>query len=365
MLSNRNIGVVGAGIQGRLVALRLLKDGHQVTLFDKSELNHPDSASNAAAGMLAPYTESLVSHEDLAVDGVASIECLKRIIDEFAIETKIVNSGTIIAAPRGQESLVEEKHSFFKSRGFDDKVTLASQVPLGLGGGLVINDEGYIDSSQLLVELGNKFLSKGGDFKRKEIFSTQDETIFSTCKNTYAGFDNIIDCRGFGANKEIENLRPVRGETVIVKSKNLKLTQTLRVLNGRHSFYVVPRGENNFVIGGVQVESNGPNPTVESLINILSHAYRIHMDLRQAEVLSFSSGIRPSFSDNNPKIIIEGSTIRINGLYRHGFLLAPLLAEKVGLYFKDDEWAGEMDKYLLTNAPDNAALKKVSDEHFC
>ena len=39
------------------------------------------------------------------------------------------------------------------------------------------------------------------------------------------------------------------------------------------------------------------------------------------------SGLRPAFPDNMPRITIEGSRIAVNGLYRHGFLLAPALAE--------------------------------------
>ena len=31
--------------------------------------------------------------------------------------------------------------------------------------------------------------------------------------------------------------------------------------------------------------------------------------------------------DNLPRIVIDGRRIAVNGLYRHGFLLAPALAE--------------------------------------
>ena len=38
-------------------------------------------------------------------------------------------------------------------------------------------------------------------------------------------------------------------------------------------------------------------------------------------------GLRPAFPDNLPRIKIDERRIAVNGLYRHGFLVAPALAE--------------------------------------
>jgi glycine oxidase len=37
--------------------------------------------------------------------------------------------------------------------------------------------------------------------------------------------------------------------------------------------------------------------------------------------------LRPAYPDNLPRIVIDRNLIAVNGLYRHGFLLAPALAE--------------------------------------
>ena len=47
---------------------------------------------------------------------------------------------------------------------------------------------------------------------------------------------------------------------------------------------------------------------------------------------ALGAGVRPAFADNVPKIVVRGRTIHVNGLYRHGFLLAPVLAELVADY---------------------------------
>ena len=47
------------------------------------------------------------------------------------------------------------------------------------------------------------------------------------------------------------------------------------------------------------------------------------------------AGARPAFPDNRPRIIAAKGYIYVNGLYRHGFLLAPVLAELVAALYRD------------------------------
>ena len=39
-------------------------------------------------------------------------------------------------------------------------------------------------------------------------------------------------------------------------------------------------------------------------------------------------GVRPAFADNLPRVERNGRRIRTNGLYRHGFLVAPAMASQ-------------------------------------
>ena len=54
----------------------------------------------------------------------------------------------------------------------------------------------------------------------------------------------------------------------------------------------------------------------------------------EAEILSLGAGVRPAFPDNRPRIIESSGYIYVNGLYRHGFLLAPVMAEQVAHYLE-------------------------------
>jgi glycine oxidase len=75
------------------------------------------------------------------------------------------------------------------------------------------------------------------------------------------------------------------------------------------------------------VEADAPGRvTARSLLELLSTAYTVHPAFGEAEVVEIQSGLRPSFKDNLPRVIRRGKRVYVNGAYRHGFLLAPVLA---------------------------------------
>ena len=60
-------------------------------------------------------------------------------------------------------------------------------------------------------------------------------------------------------------------------------------------------------------------------------------------------GVRPAFPDNVPRAVVRqgGSRIFVNGAYRHGFLLAPVLARAVADYIE----GGRRSELLLAEEP--------------
>ena len=63
-------------------------------------------------------------------------------------------------------------------------------------------------------------------------------------------------------------------------------------------------------------------------------AYALHPGFGEAQILETGAGVRPAFPDNVPRAIVRdgGRRIFVNGAFRHGFLLAPVLAEAVAGY---------------------------------
>jgi len=51
----------------------------------------------------------------------------------------------------------------------------------------------------------------------------------------------------------------------------------------------------------------------------------VHSGFAEARLLNIQTGLRPAFCDNRPQVTHVGRVISINGLYRHGYMLAPSL----------------------------------------
>ncbi len=84
------------------------------------------------------------------------------------------------------------------------------------------------------------------------------------------------------------------------------------------------------MVGATVIESEDESPlTVRSALELLSLAYALHPAFGEAEIVTAGAGVRPSWPDNYPKIVPAGGVIHVNGSYRHGFLLAPVLAQMV------------------------------------
>jgi glycine oxidase len=82
-----------------------------------------------------------------------------------------------------------------------------------------------------------------------------------------------------------------------------------------------------FMLGATSIEAEDTGVSVRSALELLGAAYAVHPAFAEARILEFGSGLRPAFPDNLPRIAIDQNRIAVNGLYRHGFLIAPALAE--------------------------------------
>ena len=153
----------------------------------------------------------------------------------------------------------------------------------------------------------------------------------------------LIDCTGMSAQGVLKDLRGVRGEMAVIRSTEINLSRPVRLLHLRFPLYVVPWGDERYMLGATVIErADGGPVTLRSALDLLAMAYALHPAFGEAEILELGSGIRPAFPDNTPKILLRGKEIYINGLFRHGFLLAPVLAELVSHYIQTGEHKSEL-----------------------
>ena len=105
----------------------------------------------------------------------------------------------------------------------------------------------------------------------------------------------VIDCRGLSARDEQPELRGVKGEMIIVETSEVELSRPVRLIHPRWPLYVIPRGDNKFMLGATSIEAEDTGVSVRSALELLGAAYAVHPAFAEARIVEFGSGLRPAF----------------------------------------------------------------------
>jgi glycine oxidase len=123
-------------------------------------------------------------------------------------------------------------------------------------------------------------------------------------------------------------VRGVRGEIFWLHLPGLQLRRPLRLLHPRHRVYLVPRDGDIVVAGASEIESEDRSPvSLRSTVELLAAAHSVLPELAEARIVHSESNLRPALPDNLPRVERQAGLTRINGLFRHGWLIAPALVE--------------------------------------
>ena len=306
------VSVIGAGIAGAWQALLFAQAGHAVTLHERSDQGMTQSTSYWAGGMLAPWCEAETSEPLISRLGIRSLELWR----EHFPHTPF-NGSLVVAHPRDRADFERFARLTAGHRRLD--ASALDELEPSLEGrfreGLFYPDEGHVEPRRVLPELHARFAAAGGTIKFNSD-PTEDD------------IDGVvIDCRGLSARDRQASLRGVKGEIILIETDEIKLSRPVRLIHPRWPLYVIPRGGNRFMLGATSIEAEDNGVSVRSALELLGAAYAVHPAFAEARIVEFGSGLRPAFPDNLPRIAIDKQKIAVNGLYRHGFLLAPALAE--------------------------------------
>ena len=142
--------------------------------------------------------------------------------------------------------------------------------------------------------------------------------------------DMVFDCRGLGAREVFGDLRALRGELIWLHAPDVVLQRPIRLLHPRYSLYLVPRPGNHYLVGASEIEAEDFSPiSVRSTLELLTAVYYVHAGFAEARILKTVTHCRPTLSNHLPRIQFSEGLIAVNGLYRHGYLIAPVLAEEI------------------------------------
>jgi glycine oxidase len=181
--------------------------------------------------------------------------------------------------------------------------------------GLFYPVEGHVEPRRVLPQLHARLTEAGGTIRFNSDANPED------CDGI------VIDCRGLAARDRLGELRGVKGEMIIVETDEIEFSRPVRLIHPRWPLYIIPRADHQFMIGATTIEAEDRGVSVRSALELLSATYAVHPAFAEARIVEFGSGLRPAFPDNLPRIAVQDQKISVNGLYRHGFLLAPALAE--------------------------------------
>jgi len=306
--------VIGAGVAGLAVATVLAERGAAVMVLHRPE---PASrASHVAGGMLAPWCEAADAPPALVAPGAAAIGWWAA-----RVPGTLRRGSLLLAARRDRGELDRFARRTTGHRRCDAAAIAALEPELEgrFADGLFFPEEAHLDPRAALQSLAGVLEGRGAVFREGD-FREADA----------AGFDHVVDCRGHAAAAALPDLRGVRGEMLLLRCPGLSLSRPVRLLHPRIPLYVVPRGEGLFMVGATMIESAGRHAiTARSAMELLNGAYALHPAFGEAEILEAASNIRPAFPDNMPALRRDGRVLRVNGMFRHGFLLSPSLAEQV------------------------------------
>jgi glycine oxidase len=352
MTTKQKAVVLGAGLMGRMLADGLAKLGFKVDVFEAQGSDAQGAAARVAASMLAPLAESAITELPVVRMGQHSLERWPQLIAGLPLPVFFQRNGTLIVwhrqdaaeARRFEQVLAQTQTKLAdlpKSKPLDAPAIAKLEPALDgrFSQALYLPGEGQLDNRQLLAALLESLQQQGVNLHWNSPRSLQDFRA-----GEHGQPDWVFDCRGLGAREQWPALRGVRGEVLRLYAPEVSLQRPARLIHPRYPLYIAPKENHVFVVGATEIESDDLSPaSVRSTLELLSAAYTVHSGFAEARILEASTQARPTLVDNLPAIQQIGArTLQINGLYRHGFLIAPAMLD-ITL-----EWVQHQTKSLAT-----------------
>ena len=355
-----SIGVIGAGIQGVCISLSLIKKGFDVTLIDQDEPGRI-SASYGNAGHFSPYASVPMNRPDILADVPSMLlnstgplalkwnyvhkmipwflQYIKNCSKKKMMHTsKYMHQILDLALPAYDElfedidmsGLVENKGILYfwtnkdlKSRELEikirDELGVKQQIltpheihdlephikKIYHGGALYSNARHAKNPKKILLKLFEKFIKKGGIFKKQNVqtitFKSDDKPIIKTDLNSYNFDKAVIACGAFSKKltDQVDEKIPLeteRGYHVHFKGYDHLLSRPAIFLN--RGFGITPMEQGLRVVGTVEFGGLSNPPSKKRILNLVNNAKYIFPELKehQDEWLGF----RPTLPDFLP-----------------------------------------------------------------
>ncbi len=342
------IVVAGGGIIGLAVAFELLqRDLEVAVLLPEDETG---TATETAAGMLAPVSEADVEHPDLVPLALDSLkrypDFVSRVESASGLTCGYRDEGTLwVALHRDHRAELAHLAGFMADRQLTAERLDAKALrrreprlsPRTVGGYFVPGDY-QVDPRALRAALLTALARGGAEIRQAcralgvELAKGKLEGLLvadvhgrSTlpCSQAVLATGAWLG-KDFAAPLPDCGMRPVRGQVLRLRGPSL-IEHVIRTPD----VYLVPRGDGRLIVGASSEErgfdcSNSAGATHE----LLRHAIATLPEVAELELEEIAVGLRPATRDHLP-VIGETATAGLHlcgGHFRNGVLLAPASA---------------------------------------
>lgn len=349
-----HIIVVGAGIVGCAVAYELARRGLSVRVLDDRPAGM--GATQASAGMLAPYTEAKESQQAFLELAARSLD----LYDDFVARVKAGASQSITYRRTGTLEVATTPHHLaeledlarrLETHGvalslLDPAAVRAEEPNLApdIAGGLLIGAHGFVNAGELTRALAAAAGVHGAETiqgaRARRIAPSGAGVIVETTEETLNADAVVLAAGSWSPQIDIPGVakppvRPVRGQLLHLGWTGEPLR---RVIWGERC-YLVPWPDGTLLAGATMEDAGfDETTTVAGVGGLIESACALVPGVRQAGFRSARVGLRPGSPDAMP--IVGPSPAMPNlvyatGHFRNGVLLAPVTAQIVGDWLAD------------------------------
>ncbi|WP_457255125.1 glycine oxidase ThiO [Pedococcus sp. P5_B7] len=344
--------VVGAGVIGLSIAWRLAESGCCVTLFDP---NPGGGATHAAAGMLAPVSESGYGESEVLGLGLESMRRWPRFAADLEQAAQrpvgLRRHGTILVAHDADDA--RELRRFAELTGREGRSTelLSGRAARALEptlsprtvAGLEVPGDHSVDTRALTRALLIATAGAGVVLHRSRAVPVVRDgravAVTRAADGSHHPCDVVVVAAGADSSLlpglppgTVPPVRPVKGQILRLRGAAGLVSRTVRARVAGEQVYLVPRAGGELVVGAT-TEDIGPDTriTAGGVHDLLRAATTVVPEVRELELAEACARLRPSTADNLPLIgatSVSGLLVA-TGHYRGGVLMAPATAAAV------------------------------------
>ncbi|MGW3962865.1 glycine oxidase ThiO [Amycolatopsis sp. NPDC005003] len=336
-----NLAVVGGGVIGLAAAWRAAAKNHQVTLYDPEPAR--GGASWLAGGMLAPVTEAWPGEEDVLRLGEESLKRwpgFARDLQEEGFDPGLAGHGTLVVAFDSADAgyldiLANHLHGTGRAA---ERLTgrEVKRLEPGAGSvrsGLYVPGDLAVDNRKLLDALHRACRERGVRFVRERVEELPDAEAVVLAAGAWTGRLHPLLA---GA------VRPLKGEILRLRPRRGCLpppTHTVRAVVEGRPIYLVPRGDQELVLGATQYEAGFDRAvTARGVRELLEGAERVFPAITEYELTETAAGLRAGSRDALPYLgALDGGVFAATGHHRNGLLMAPVTADAVVAWLEGEK----------------------------